>query len=113
VNIKRLCLRCGAVNEASKGAATEACPCCGILYTRAAPRPAEPPVKKEAEKMPTLARLGWIGALVGASAGLVQIIVTHDQAESAPQQAAGMAMALAYTVIPYCIARALAALGRK
>jgi len=111
VSVRRLCLRCGTFNEASQGAALEACPSCGVVYARAVPQPQVANVP--APKPSLVTRAGWFGALIGGAAGLAQIIMTHAEAESAPQQAAGMAMALAYAVIPYCIARALAAIGKK
>lgn len=47
-----------------------------------------------------------IGTVIG---GL--ILVSTLTAESAPQQAAGAAMALAWGVLPYCFARAIEKIG--
>ena len=45
--------------------------------------------------------------LLGALLGGLQVINTSLSAESAPQQAAGMAMACAYAVVPYVFARSI------
>lgn len=49
----------------------------------------------------------WIPVLAGALLGLLQIFETHATADSAPQQAAGFCMALAYAVVPYVLVRAI------
>lgn len=106
-------MRCGAINDEAKGSALDACPCCGVLYTRAVARTVDPPPKAAAPKGSMLQRIAWFGVILGGALGLAQIILTHQEAESGPQQAAGMAIAIAYAVVPYVIARALSALGRK
>lgn len=48
-----------------------------------------------------------IAPFLGALFALVQILETHANATSAPQQAAGMAMACAYAIVPYVFARSI------
>ncbi|MBM3419278.1 MAG: hypothetical protein FJY17_10220 [Bacteroidetes bacterium] len=45
--------------------------------------------------------------LVGSGLGILTLIGTLLGASSAPQQAAGAALAVAFAVIPYCAARAI------
>lgn len=45
--------------------------------------------------------------LLGALAAAVQVYGTHQSATGAPQQAAGMAMACAYAIVPYVFARSI------
>lgn len=49
----------------------------------------------------------WLITLLGAASGGFTLLDTFKSAESAPQQAAGAALAVALAVIPYCINRAL------
>lgn len=51
--------------------------------------------------------LGAILPLVGSILGGLQVLDTMVRADSAPQQAAGMAIACAYAVVPYVFARSL------
>lgn len=53
----------------------------------------------------------WIVSILGAAVGAFQLAETFSSAASAPQQAAGAAMAAACAVIPYCLARAIQALA--
>ena len=55
--------------------------------------------------MELLSILFLIAALGGCIAGGFQLVDTFVSAQSAPQQAAGAAMAAACAVIPYCWAR--------
>ena len=55
----------------------------------------------------------WILTMLGAVIGAVDFINVHINAQSAPQQAAGAAMALCWVVIPYCFARAVSEIGKK
>jgi hypothetical protein len=55
----------------------------------------------------------WILPLLGLLPCLLVIVQTDTQATSAPQQAVGAAYALAWVVIPYCIARAITELGKS
>lgn len=47
----------------------------------------------------------WIATVVGALVGAITFLLTLVGANSAPQEAAGSAMALCFTVIPYVVAR--------
>jgi hypothetical protein len=49
----------------------------------------------------------WLFVLLGGIASVIQIFFTMRDAISSPQQAAGMAIAIAYAVVPYCFARAV------
>lgn len=49
----------------------------------------------------------YLFVLAGASIGGLQLYLTFTAAESAPQEAAGAAMAVACAVIPYVFVRAL------
>lgn len=53
----------------------------------------------------------WILPVLGAALGGYQLLIVHDSAQSAPQQAAGAAMACAYAVVPYVIARSIQAIS--
>lgn len=57
--------------------------------------------------------LGYILVLIGVLAGGFTFLETLVFAESAPQQAAGAAMALAWVAIPYVLARAFEKLGEE
>lgn len=48
----------------------------------------------------------WALAGAGVVLGILQMVTVGASASSAPQQAAGAAMAAAYAVIPYVAARA-------
>lgn len=56
--------------------------------------------------------VAYLLSLVGAIAGGIFLVIALRAATSAPQEAAGAAIALAFTVIPYCFARACQELGR-
>ncbi|KAA8730223.1 hypothetical protein [Ewingella americana] len=49
----------------------------------------------------------WVIAAICGVIGFFQGIIAVFGANSAPQQAAGAAMGLAWAVIPYCICRAI------
>jgi len=51
--------------------------------------------------------LRWLPVVIGGVFAAVQIQFASEYATSSPQQGAGAALALAYVVIPYCVARAL------
>ena len=57
-----------------------------------------------------LTKLIWIAPLLGAILGGIELLALGG-AESAPQQAAGAAMACGYAVVPYVLARAIQALA--
>jgi hypothetical protein len=52
----------------------------------------------------------WFLSLLGAVIGLFVLFVGLNGANGAPQEAATAGMALAFAVIPYCIARAVSEL---
>jgi len=49
----------------------------------------------------------WKASIVCSVIGFIQGVIMVWTADSAPQQAAGAAMGLAWAVIPYCICRAV------
>lgn len=49
----------------------------------------------------------WKVSIVCSVIGFMQGVVMVFAADSAPQQAAGAAMGMAWAVIPYCICRAI------
>jgi hypothetical protein len=49
----------------------------------------------------------WILSFLGSLAAGFQLLDTFASAKSAPQQAAGAALAAAIAIIPYCLARAV------
>ena len=51
--------------------------------------------------------LFWVLAIIGVFVGAVEFVITLATAQSAPQQAAGAALAITYAVLPYCLARAV------
>lgn len=52
-------------------------------------------------------QLFWVVTLIAACAGGFQLANTFVMANSAPQQAAGAALAVAITIVPYVFTRAL------
>lgn len=56
-------------------------------------------------------RFSYIFVLIGALIGGWELLNTFAFAESAPQQGAGAAMALAWAVLPYIFARACEKVG--
>lgn len=52
-------------------------------------------------------RLFEILTYVGAAFGALLVLMVLTSARGAPQEAAGAAMALAFTAIPYCVASLL------
>jgi hypothetical protein len=60
-----------------------------------------------------IGRVLWIGALLGVAAAFFALLNIVSRSEiSAPQQGAGAAMACAWAIIPYVLARAWDKLGR-
>ncbi|WP_225613742.1 hypothetical protein [Pantoea sp. PNT01] len=49
----------------------------------------------------------WKASIVCSVIGFIQGVIMVFAADSAPQQAAGAAMGMAWAVIPYCICRAI------
>lgn len=114
--MKRTCVRCGADNNEATGSATETCPQCGVVYSKAAIAAAQKSVLSETRQRIDASRPGtpsvvericWVLVLLSSGAGVFELIHTIRFAESAPQQGAGAAMAVGLAVIPYCIARAV------
>jgi hypothetical protein len=63
-----------------------------------------------------VASIFWLLTILGSLAGAFTLTQTFSAAKSAPQEAAGAALAAALAVIPYCLARAvgeLAGLSRR
>lgn len=118
----RTCPRCGKENQAANGTATEACPSCGVVYSKAAVAVARQRAAAEVRERVDSARppspglvlrIIWVLALLSAGAGMIELVITLRYAESAPQQGAGAAMAVALAVIPYCMARAVQLFSRR
>lgn len=55
----------------------------------------------------------YVLVIVGSIIGGFTLLNAIALADSAPQQAAGAAMALAWGVLPYCFARAIEKLGQS
>jgi hypothetical protein len=53
----------------------------------------------------------WLLPLLGALAGGFIILATMGLSKGAPQEAAGYAMACAFAVVPYVLARSFAAMS--
>ncbi|WP_257385004.1 hypothetical protein [Tahibacter caeni] len=118
------CPKCQHTNDAATGKPMETCPQCGVIYARAALAQAQ---QRQAETVRSrvraaapeanapgfVERVGWYLCLSGAVLAGVELAWTFAKAESAPQQAAGAALALGLAAIPYCFARALQMLMRR
>ena len=124
--MERTCAKCGFLNTAASGGELEICPKCGVIYVRAAAqaalsaqRQAVKSKQQEDAKTSVLGIIGlvvevvaWVCALAGACSAAFLLSSGLEEAQSAPQQAAVAAMAGAYAVIPYCIARGIQQLRR-
>ena len=55
-------------------------------------------------------RILWVLPILGSIAGLVVAFMTFTSSTSAPQEAAGFAMACALAVVPYVLARSVMAM---
>ena len=55
----------------------------------------------------------WKITLGGSVLGCLILIITLFAAESAPQEASGAAIAMAFSIIPYCMARALSEMSSQ
>jgi hypothetical protein len=53
----------------------------------------------------------WVLTIIGAAFGTLVLLSSLFSAQSAPQQAAAAAIAVALVVLPYCCARALSELS--
>jgi hypothetical protein len=61
-----------------------------------------------------MAKVFWALAAIGATVGAAEFVAIVTAREiSAPQQAAGAAMACAWAIIPYVIARAISEIGKQ
>ena len=58
-------------------------------------------------KIKSMKEVFWKITIIGSVLGILTLLATLKGADSAPQQAAGAAIAVAFTVIPYCLARAI------
>ena len=58
----------------------------------------------DGERTDKMVLLFWGLAILGALVGGLSLLMTWATAGSAPQQAAGAAMAAAVAIIPYCLA---------
>ncbi len=58
-------------------------------------------------------KIFWIITIIGSGLGLLILIATLMGASGAPQEAAGAAIAVAFAVIPYCVARAVSEMQFK
>jgi hypothetical protein len=56
-----------------------------------------------------LARLVWVFAALGSLVGATELVLDWSSATGAPQQLVIVAVALGWTVLPYCFARAVTA----
>lgn len=119
----RQCPKCGFEKPDASYAVNEECPKCGVIYAKAAEVSARQrqvaSVRSRVEATEThqtsaspLERLAWIVTFLGGVLGLWQLAHTTMNAASAPQQAAGAAMAIGWAAIPYCIARAIQLFSR-
>jgi hypothetical protein len=59
-----------------------------------------------------IAKFFWVVAIVGAILGGILVMATMAGANGAPQEAAGAAMACAFCIIPYVLARASEGLAK-
>jgi hypothetical protein len=116
------CPKCGAPNPQATGHPGETCPTCSVIYAKATAARAQERTRQEQQQRsartatnssrPWLDRLVWNATVIGSIIGLVQLGYTLASAETAPQQAAGAGIAIAFAVVPYCLARAVTA-GRR
>ena len=57
--------------------------------------------------MRTVKRVLWVLVVVGALCGVYIMVQTFRKAETADEQTACAAIAIAFALIPYCLARAV------
>lgn len=119
--MERTCARCGSTKADADMSATEACPKCGAIYSKSSIAAARELARDRVTERVERERSGpsfvekflWVIAIIGAGIGIVELSITEFTATSAPQQAAGAALSVAWTVIPYCLARAVQLATRK
>ena len=63
--------------------------------------------------MATLRRALWLLAIIGAVAAMYIMIQTFRKVETAQEQANCATVAIAFALIPYCLARAVAESSKK
>lgn len=125
--MQRTCAKCGHVNDNASPEASAACPECGAIYAKSAVAAVrerqtesvrarvdtgEQRAARERSAPSIIERILWLATLICAGIGFSQLILTTSQATSAPQQAAGAGMAIAWAAIPYCMARAVQLFNR-
>ncbi len=64
------------------------------------------------KKERTMKKFLWILVIVGSIFGGLMAFIGVAAAQGAPQEAAAAAMGVAFTVIPYCLARAVSEMGK-
>ncbi|MGB9428691.1 MAG: hypothetical protein WCC11_02255 [Gammaproteobacteria bacterium] len=63
--------------------------------------------------MKTVIKILWGIAVIFMLFGVVLMIPVYTSAQSVMQQLAGLALGMAYSVIPYCIVRALSSIVQQ
>jgi predicted nucleic acid-binding Zn-ribbon protein len=119
--MERQCARCGFTKPDADMSASEACPKCGAIYSKASIAAAQQVQRQRVTERVARERAGpsfierflWVIAIIGAGVAIAELSITEFTAQSAPQQAAGAGLALAWAVIPYCLARAVQLATRK
>lgn len=111
------CPKCGALNPRGTGEPGETCPKCLVIYAKATTARAQERARQEQQlrsarmsansSRPWMDCLVWGVTIIGSIVGLLQLGYTLASAETAPQQAAGAGIAIAFAVVPYCLARAV------
>ncbi len=126
--MQRTCAKCGHVNDNASPEASAACPECGAIYVKSAVAAVrerqtelvrarvdsgeQRAAAREKSSPSIIERILLLATLICAGIGFSQLILTTSQATSAPQQAAGAGMAIAWAAIPYCMARAVQLFNR-
>lgn len=123
--MRKTCQKCGTESDVDDSPSA-ACPSCGVIFAkvehisvaqrqaiRAAGRK-RVALEYEAPEHPAggAGKLMWALCLLGSLVGVGYMGFTFALARSAPQEAAGMAVAMAFAVIPYVLARAVQELRR-
>jgi multisubunit Na+/H+ antiporter MnhE subunit len=54
-----------------------------------------------------MAKFTWVLSILGSILGAIILFFTLTTSKGAPQEAAGAAIALAFAILPYCLARAV------
>ena len=80
---------------------------CDCGHTFGEPVSSDPKGRVESASGQALARLVWVLAALGSVVGGINLALDWSSANGAPQQALIVAAGLAWTVIPYCFARAI------